>query len=108
MHLRYPVMIIFISKDQDYALHSLIWSKPAVDRLLSSTGHCKIITHVPCAHQICIVYVGCLAVSGHSSLRMLVLLRAGFPAVVVLLWLLNYAANTRFAYRSQSTCGPWL
>lgn len=44
MHLRQPGVIISISKNQDHTLESPIWPKPAVDRLLSNTGHRKIIT----------------------------------------------------------------
>lgn len=44
MHLRQPGVIISTSKNQDHTLKSPIWSKPALDCLLSNAGHCKIIT----------------------------------------------------------------
>lgn len=46
MHLGQPGMNISNSKNQDHTLKRPIWSKPVVDCLLSSAGHCKIIALV--------------------------------------------------------------
>lgn len=114
MHLRQPGMIISISKNQDHTLESPIWPKPAVDRLLSNTGHCKIITRMSrmltrsSSPTPAVLLFRALCGTSPASLRWLscwvygFLQQAGFPVAADL-----GSKGRRLARRSQDLSASW-
>lgn len=113
MHLRQPGGIISISKNQNHTLKSPIWSKPAVDCLLSNAGHCKIITLMSCmltrssSHTLTVLLFRALCGISPASLRWLSFCVYGFLQQLCSTVATELCSKRRFAYRSQNLCVSW-